>query len=244
MARTRIVEIAAAAALAGSLAACSSTTSNAAAPVSSTSSTSTAPSATETTSTASASQTPTAADFSTSVATSPTTSAPVQTQTVAALLAKWGKTGRISTKNMPTADPGWTARVQHSAEAGTNPAIAANDINLIALVDEAAREHDIASLVRLSNGAATSERLSQPGLLDGLVNLLEKTHPIGQNGYTYPGFSVTGGSGVDSAGLAIEKSDAAALGLSSTSGYKGVHTYFDGNWSGGGADGSLEWTSV
>jgi hypothetical protein len=145
---------------------------------------------------------------------------------------------------MPKADPSWTARIQPLAETGTNPRLSSDAINLIALVDEAAREHDIPSLIRLSNGDETAQALSQPGLLDGLVTLLEKTHPIGQDGYTYPGFELSGGTGAGGTDLAVEKADAVALGVSSPVGYKGVHANFNGSWSGAGADGSLTWVNV
>jgi hypothetical protein len=149
---------------------------------------------------------------------------------------------------MPKADPAWVARIQPTAEVGDNPqnhtndtTINANDLNLIALVDEAAREHDVASLIRLSNGVQTTQTLNRPGALDALAAILEKTHAAAQNGYTYPGFAMTQGAGIGPAEVAIEKADAAALGLSSPTDYKGGQTYFDGNWSGAGADGTLTW---
>ena len=189
---------------------------------------------------AASSTTPSAESPSTSPS-APTPSSPASTGTsVTSLLAKWGTGGTISTNAMPTADPAWVRRLQPGED---NPykdlTLDAQTLNLVALVDEAAREGDIHALVRLSNGSETAEQLSRPGLLTGLTTLLEKTHPASTDGFTYPGFTLTGGP--DSSKTA--KEDAAALGLAPGAKYQGVTTYFRAS-TGPGSDGSVVWTGA
>jgi hypothetical protein len=133
---------------------------------------------------------------------------------------------------MPTAKPEWIARVQPVMAGGVK--IDAKSLNLIALVDEAAREHDLFGLVRLSNGQMSEANLSQPGVLDNLITLLEKTHPAPTDGLNYPGFTMDGGAATPD-----NAADLKALGVASAAAYKGVTTYFR---SGMGAP--TEWTGV
>ena len=129
-----------------------------------------------------------------------------------------GTSGHISAGNAPTAKPEWVARLKSTDIGGDQ--IDAKNLNLIALVDEAAREHDLTGLVRLSNDQLTQAQLSQPGVLDELVAVLEKTHAAATDGYTYPGFKFAG------ADSATGAADLRALGVSSATGYKGVHVVF------------------
>lgn len=143
-----------------------------------------------------------------------------------------GTGGEISTATMPTAKPEWIARVQSQMAGGAK--IDAKSLNLIALVDEAAREHDLSGLVRLSSGQMSQDKLSQPGVLGNLATLLEKTHPAATDGLTYPGFSMDGG-----AATADNAADLKALGVKSAAAYKGVTTYLRSSM---GAP--MEWTGV
>jgi hypothetical protein len=108
----------------------------------------------------------------------------------------------------------------------------------VALVDEAAREGDVPALVRLSDGSETADALNRPGLLAGLVVLLEKTHPADTDGFSYPGFTLTGGPNGK-----IESEDAAAVGLAAGAKYAGVTTYFRSS-TGPGADGATSWAGA
>ncbi|MEY9926820.1 hypothetical protein ABH926_001445 [Catenulispora sp. GP43] len=95
----------------------------------------------------------------------------------------------------------WIARVQPLMSGGAK--IDAKTLNLIALVDEAAREHDTFGLVRLSNGRMSQDKLNQPGVLDNLVTLLEKTHPAATDGLNYPGFTLDGGAPTEWTGIVV-----------------------------------------
>lgn len=176
MVRVRIAEIAAVAALAGSLAACgSSTSAGQAAPASSTATTTPAAAATP--------------DPATSPSADPSEPASGAT-TVGALLAAFGS-GDITAKHMPTADPSWVARVQTENQQYKVPQ--AHDpkvINLMALVDEAAREKDTTALARLCSKDCDAKKQAalwaKPGALDLLSSLIEKA-PMGE-GTVLPDF--------------------------------------------------------
>ncbi|ACU75128.1 hypothetical protein Caci_6274 [Catenulispora acidiphila DSM 44928] len=175
MARVRFVEIVAVTALVGGLAACSS------------SSTSTGKSATGAPST---SATGGAAAPSTTATATASSTASQGTATIAGLLAAFG-TGDITVKHMPTADPAWVARVQtenqqQKVPQATDPKV----LNLMALVDEAAREKDTASLARLCTKDCDAKQQAaiwaKPGVLDQLTSLIEKA-PMGE-GTVLPDF--------------------------------------------------------
>lgn len=175
---------------------------------------------------------------STAAAGTDATTSPAKSS-VSSLLASWGTSGKISTKAMPTADPAWIARLQPGEDnSHVDIVIDPGTLNLVALVDEAAREGDVSALVRLSNESESATDFSRPGLLAGLVTLLEKTHPAATDGITYPGFTMTGGPSGKT-----ETEDAAALGLGAGAKYTGVTTYFR-SATGPGSDGSTEWTGA
>lgn len=171
MARARFTYTVATTALAGSLAACGSTsTPKAAAPTSTSSSSAAQPSAP-------------AADSSS------TTSG---TGTIGALLAHFG-TGDITVKHMPTADPAWVARVQTENQQYKVPQATDHKVlNLMALVDEAAREKDTKSLARLCTRDCDAKQQAvlwaKPGNLEKLSSLIEKA-PMGE-GTVLPNFLI------------------------------------------------------
>lgn len=173
MARTRMAGIVAVAALAWSLAACDSSTSTG-----------------QTTPTSAATTAPTtaAATGTTSPATASSTTA--SDAKVGALLAAFGP-GDVTAKHMPTADPSWVARVQtenqqHKVPQATDPKV----LNLMALVDEAAREKDTTALARLCSQDCDAKQQAalwaKPGALDLLSSLIEKA-PMGE-GTVLPDF--------------------------------------------------------
>lgn len=169
MTRARFTEIIAVAALAASLAgltACGSKTSKSApaASASANQAASTSPSTTPTPSTSSS--------------TSPSTT------TIAALLASFGP-GDVTVDHMPTADPLWVARVQTENQQHDSPYRATDPklLNLMALVDEAAREKDTTALARLCTKNCDAHQQAalwaKPGVLDQLSSLIEHA-PMGQ----------------------------------------------------------------
>ena len=180
MVRARIAEIVAVAALAGSLAACGSSTSTgqtAPAP---------APTSSAVTTPPATAATPGPATSSATDPSRPASGAP----TVGALLAAFGS-GDITAKHMPTADPSWVARVQtenqrYKVPQATDPKV----INLMALVDEAAREKDTTALARLCSKDCDAKKQAalwaKPGALDLLSSLIEKA-PMGE-GTVLPDF--------------------------------------------------------
>jgi hypothetical protein len=143
-------------------------------------------------------------------------------ETVASLLAAFGP-GQITTKHMPTASPSWVARIDASADGAANIDDAVPGMrNLVALVDEAAREGDLMSLIRLcfecqtdaAFGSQGAQSLGTSGALAALSFLLESTHAISQDGLIYPSFSLTPGQPD-----ATMTADAKALGATSMSAY-------------------------
>jgi hypothetical protein len=186
MARVRFAEIVVGAALAASLAACGGSTSTpTAAPAASTST----GQAALTSPTTTAPPTTTTSDTTTPAAAASSTT-PQGTKTVGALLAAFGP-GDITVKHMPTADPSWLARVQtenqqYKVPQATDPKV----LNLMALVDEAAREKDTTALARLCTKDCDVKQQTtlwaKPGVLDQLSSLIEKA-PMGE-GTVLPDF--------------------------------------------------------
>jgi hypothetical protein len=162
-----------------------------------------------------------------------TSAAPAATpaESVAALLAALGP-GQVTTTHMPAADPSWVARIKPTAD---DEASIDADIpgmrNLVALVDEGAREGDSTSLLRLcfecqtdaAFSAQVAQRLGARGALARLSLLLESTHAVSQDGLTYPSFSLT-----PDQPDATMTADARALGATSTRAYleNGLVTVF------------------
>lgn len=164
---------------------------------------------------------------------SATTSAPDDSLSVGHQVSDLlGTAGHSTAATVPTAKPEWVARLQQTDAAGNQ--IDAKNLNLIALVDEAAREHDLNGLVRLSNGRVTRDQLSQPKVLSGLVAVLEKTHGAATDGLTFPGFALGGD------GMPTSIADRKALGVASADGYKGLITVFGD----GGTGRPFTWDSV
>lgn len=99
----------------------------------------------------------------------------------------------IDSSNAPAARPEWTARIQTMDDWGD--VIDTKWTNLAALVDEAAREHDVAALSKLSDGMIDQGQMSKPGAFEQLSDLMEKTHAFSDktSGMVYPGFVVTKG---------------------------------------------------
>lgn len=220
MARVHSIGIAVAiSVVTASLTACGSTTSGGAAGPSSPGGAATTAGSTSGPSTSGAS---TSAAATASTATSLPTSATSGSSTVGALLKAFSA-GPITVKHMPTADPAWVARVQtepanDGGEKVTDPQL----LNLMALVDEAAREKDTQALTRLcSNDCDVKQQLpmwQQPGALQTLSILIEKTH--GTEGDLFPGFILVGGDSFTGAG---EIADGKALGASSPKDYVTNH---------------------
>lgn len=123
--------------------------------------------------------------------TAPTTGPVSGGQTIAAVLAAFGA-GPITGEHMPTADAAWVARVQQNR----TPALGGNPtkmLNLMALVDEAAREKDTSSLARLCadvcDPKAQAPLWQKPGTLELLSALIEQG-PFGGQGAVLPDFEL------------------------------------------------------
>jgi hypothetical protein len=99
----------------------------------------------------------------------------------------------IDSSNAPAAKPEWTARIQTMDDWGQ--VVDTKWTNLVALVDEAAREHDVAALSKLSDGMIGQEEMAAPGAFEQLSALMEKTHAFSDaaSGMVYPGFVLTKG---------------------------------------------------
>ena len=98
---------------------------------------------------------------------------------------------------MPTAYPAWVARVQTESSEDPNNGDKVTDPklrNLMALVDEAAREKDLKSLTRLcSNDCVAGQQRAlwqEPGALETLSTLIEKAHHT--EGEVFPVFILNG----------------------------------------------------
>lgn len=183
MARMRLAEIVVAAAVVGGLAACGASASTpAATPAAGTSTGQAAPTSPTMT-------TPPATDAT--VPSAAASNAPSQgAETIGTLLAAFGP-GDITVNHMPTADPSWLARVQtenqkYKVPQATDPKV----LNLMALVDEAAREKDTSSLALLCTKDCDAKQQTvlwaKPGVLDQLSSLIEKA-PMGE-GTVLPDF--------------------------------------------------------
>lgn len=244
---SKIASGAAAAVAAMAIAGCSSTTSTAAQAA--------APSATG----AAATTDPTAATASSSVppaTTDPATSTPAAASSTTA--AASGKpvsvllahiAAPVTTATMPTANPAWVAAVQKTMDDGT--AIDQHrgvSVNLMALVDEAAKTSDLDALIKLCNAckdpaqkAALTRAMTQT---DGsgrtgfaqLSFLLEHTHPSqtmtlnsggGFPGFATPQHSLAASDSNYAALTDVDKADMKALGVTSVAGYKGLQVDFE-----------------
>jgi hypothetical protein len=186
----------------------------------------------------------------TTATTAPTSAAPtsIPAETVRSLLAAFGR-GLITTGHMPAADPSWVARISPTADGDVD---IDRDIpgmrNLVALVDEAAREQDAPSLLTLCfecrTDAALETRVSQTlgtsGALARLSLLLESTHALTQDGLTYPSFSLT-----PDQPDATMTADAKVLGVISMSAYvkTGMVTTFP-RYAGANVDQTAHWAGV
>ncbi|MBS2534308.1 hypothetical protein KGQ20_16170 [Catenulispora sp. NF23] len=159
----------------------------------------------------------------TSLPTSATTSATSGSPTIGALLKAFSA-GPITVKHMPTADPAWVARVQTEPADATGGAKVTDPklLNLMALVDEAARESDTQALTRLCSDDCDAEQQlpmwQKPGALQTLSILIEKIH--GTEGDLFPGFILVGGGSFTGPG---EVADGKALGASSPRDYVANH---------------------
>lgn len=202
-----------------------------------------APSATAT-STPAAGSTTTAATATTGTAASPTTASAPGGQTIAALLSAFGP-GPITGAHQPTADPAWVARVQQNK----TPAPQASDpkvLNLMALVDEAAREKDTGSLARLCsdvcNPKIQAPLWQKPDSLQGLTLLIEKG-PLWGEGAAIPDFLAfkTNTSFTNAPDAAFGK----AAGVDSPAAYFKKFPYWTAFQNGsGGSNLQVEWAGI
>lgn len=229
MTRARFLGVAAAAALIGGLTACSSGTTNGGGfgqnLMGSTPAGGAAASSGSATGTSAASSAPgTVASSSAAPSAAGSPSSPAKSVTISAVLGKFS-TGAITVNHMPSADPAWLARVQTEPSANDMEKITDHKLlNLMALVDEAAREKDLKSLKRLCSGCDNAKQLTlwqKPGALETLSTLLEKTHY--SEGDLFPGFVLVGGDTFQDADSAA---DGKALGASSPNEYAAEH----GGW--------------
>ena len=184
-----------------------------------------------------------------------TTSAPVATTTISATPAKpvsallAGYTAPITTSNMPKANATWLAAVQKTMDDGT--AIAQHRsvrlLNLVALVDQAARTSDLDALVKLCDSCIDpttktafvqamthADESGRTGFAQ-LSFLLERTHPAQpftqSGGGDFPGFTTPQhtlpSNDPNHATLtAADKSDMKALGVTTIADYKGIKIEF------------------
>jgi hypothetical protein len=129
-----------------------------------------------------------------------TTSAAPVAEPVSALLADIA--GPVTTANMPKAQPEWIAAVQKNDDLGQpidgEPAMS---LNLVALVDEAAKTSDVDALQKLCNLCDAQElekvltATDSAGLtgFQELSRVLEQTHPAQSytqsSGWDFPGFT-------------------------------------------------------
>lgn len=210
MARVRLVGLAVAAVLAGGMTACSSAASSGTKVQAEGATSAAAPSTA-----ASASGSPSDPSAPTSK------NSPVAT--IGTVLDGFSA-GAITVDHMPTADPAWLARVQtESSQAGggdkvTDPKL----LNLMALVDEAAREKNLTALKRLCSGDCVAGQQvtlwQKPGALETLSTLIEQAHKT--EGELLPGFILVGGNTFSDADSAA---DGKALGASSPKDYVAHH---------------------
>lgn len=155
---------------------------------------------------------------------------------VSVLLAKY--TGPITTVNMPKADESWIAAVEKTMDDGASIAKGGSGIsvNLMALVDEAAKTSDLAALTRICSTAGTdpatlanamqaTDDKGQTGFAQ-LSFLLEHTHPAQGNTPSssgdFPGFAAPSHGHVTS----LDTSDMKQFGVKTAGAYKGIRTRF------------------
>jgi hypothetical protein len=169
---------------------------------------------------------------------------------VSALLA--GIDGPVTTLNMPKAKPEWIAAVQTRDDTGKDvSAKAGMSLNLVALVDEAAKTSDMPALIKMCNLCDQQALKQKLTAVDGkgltgfqeLSRILEKTHPAPSHtvapGWDFPGFTSPEKGGA----TALDQQDMALLGAT----YTGIRAQFanlgagskpfDG-WTGTGAPGT------
>lgn len=143
-----------------------------------------------TTSTASADAPSTAPTAVSPPTSAPTTGSVSGGQTIAAVLAAFGS-GPITGQHMPTADAAWVARVQQNKTPALQSGNSVKILNLMALVDEAAREKDTSSLARLCadvcDPKVQAPLWQKPGTLELLSALIEQG-PFGGQGAVLPDF--------------------------------------------------------
>lgn len=175
-----------------------------------------------------------------------TTSPSAQAKPVAALLAKVA--APVTTNNMPKANTAWIAAVQKTMDDGTTIAKHGGvSVNLMALVDEAAKTSDLDALIKLCTScadpaqkAALTQAMTQKDSsgrtgFAQLSYLLEHTHP-GQpytqsSGGEFPGFvtpqhTLTSTDPNFTALTSIDKADMKTLGVTSAGDYKGLKVEF------------------
>jgi hypothetical protein len=123
-----------------------------------------------------------------------------QPKPVSALLV--GVAAPVTTANMPQAKPEWIAAVQKSDDLGqTISGKPAMSLNLVALVDEAAKTSDTDALLKLCNLCDAQKLQQMLTTTDGtgltgfqeLSRVLEQTHPAPSytqsSGWDFPGFT-------------------------------------------------------
>lgn len=133
----------------------------------------------------------------------------------------------ITSANAPVADPAALARVTHQGYGSFAVSWSNSQLNLIALVDQAARADDIPRLEALGGCAQNTARgqqqlvqWRQPGVLAGLAKVLEQTHGAAADGIVFPGFRLAGWNEEYAA------TDLAALGVGSAGEISGIGTDF------------------
>ncbi|WP_370370790.1 hypothetical protein [Catenulispora sp. GP43] len=165
-------------------------------------------------------------------------------QTIAAVLAAFGP-GPITGAHQPTADAAWVARVQKNK----TPAPQASDpkmLNLMALVDEAAREKDTNSLDRLCSDVCDPKVQAplwqKPGVLDGLTLLIEQG-PLWGEGAALPDFLAA--KSATSFTNAPDSAFGKAAGVDSPAAYFKKYPYWTAFQNGsGGANLQVEWAGI
>ena len=229
------------------LAGCSSDASKAGQPVAQ---------ATTTATTATTSAAPTGASTPTSSTTSvsPTTPASSSTtgsaaggQTIAAVLAAFGS-GPITGQHMPKADATWLARVQQNKTPSLQHGDTTKILNLMALVDEAAREKDTTSLARLCGDVCDPKvqlpLWQKPGTLELLSTLIEQG-PFNSQGAVLPDFMFSASD--TSFSTAADTAFGKAVGVDSPAAYfkkypsANATAFQNGS---GGLDLQVEWTGL
>ena len=166
-------------------------------------------------------------------------------QTIAAVLAAFGP-GSITGAHQPTADAAWVARVQKnktSASQASDPKM----LNLMALVDEAAREKDANSLARLCSDACDPKVQAplwqKPGVLDVLTLLIEQG-PLWGEGAAIPDFVVAGNSATSFAN-APDSAFGKAAAVDSPAAYFKKYPYWTAFQNGsGGSNLQMEWAGI